>query len=44
MTAAEATNKRNGTIIIVAGCRDGHGGDGYFITTLLTSPNCRFLQ
>lgn len=30
MTAAEATNKQNGTIIIVAGCRDGHGGDGFY--------------
>ncbi|WP_407567765.1 nickel-dependent lactate racemase (plasmid) [Limosilactobacillus fermentum] len=30
MTAAEATNKQNGTIIMVAGCRDGHGGDGFY--------------
>jgi len=30
MTAAEATNKQNGTIIIVAGCHDGHGGDGFY--------------
>lgn len=30
MTAAEVTNKQNGTIIIVAGCRDGHGGDGFY--------------
>ncbi len=30
MTAAEATNKPNGTIIMVAGCRDGHGGEGFF--------------
>ncbi|MBE8117791.1 nickel-dependent lactate racemase [Limosilactobacillus fermentum] len=30
MTAAEATNNQNGTIIIVAGCRDGHGGDGFY--------------
>ena len=30
MTADEATNKQNGTIIIVAGCRDGHGGDGFY--------------
>lgn len=30
MTAAEASNKQNGTIIIVAGCRDGHGGVGFY--------------
>ncbi|WP_288531684.1 nickel-dependent lactate racemase [uncultured Secundilactobacillus sp.] len=30
MTAAEATNKENGTIIMVAGCRDGHGGEGFY--------------
>ncbi|WP_125980392.1 nickel-dependent lactate racemase [Loigolactobacillus iwatensis] len=30
MTAAEATNKENGTIIMVAGARDGHGGDGFY--------------
>ncbi|KRL96809.1 nickel-dependent lactate racemase [Liquorilactobacillus satsumensis] len=30
MTAAEATNKQNGTIIMVAGCRDGHGGEGFY--------------
>ena len=30
MTAAEATNKEGGVIIIVAGCRDGHGGDGFY--------------
>lgn len=30
MTAAEATNKIGGTIIMVAGCRDGHGGEGFF--------------
>ncbi|MFD1126505.1 nickel-dependent lactate racemase [Lentilactobacillus raoultii] len=30
MTAAEATNKLNGTIIMVAGCRDGHGGEGFY--------------
>ena len=27
MTAAEATNKDGGVIIMVAGCRDGHGGE-----------------
>ncbi|QYH52815.1 nickel-dependent lactate racemase [Liquorilactobacillus hordei] len=30
MTAAEATNKVGGTIIMVAGCRDGHGGEGFY--------------
>ncbi len=30
MTAAEATNKENGTIVMVAGCRDGHGGEGFY--------------
>lgn len=30
MTAAEATNKDSGVIIMVAGCRDGHGGEGFY--------------
>lgn len=30
MTAAEATNKKGGVIIMVAGARDGHGGKGFF--------------
>ncbi len=30
MTAAEATNKAGGTIIMVAGCADGHGGEGFY--------------
>lgn len=30
MTAAEATNKQNGVIIMVAGCADGHGGEGFY--------------
>lgn len=30
MTAAEATNKNGGVIIMVAGCRDGHGGEGFY--------------
>lgn len=30
MTAAEATNKENGVIIMVAGCTDGHGGEGFY--------------
>ncbi|WP_213992399.1 nickel-dependent lactate racemase [Sodalis sp. dw_96] len=32
MTAAEATNKQGGVIIMVAGARDGHGGTGFFNT------------
>ncbi|MCI7457743.1 nickel-dependent lactate racemase [Actinomyces urogenitalis] len=30
MTAAEATNKEGGVIIMVAGCADGHGGEGFY--------------
>ena len=30
MTAAEATNKDGGVIIMVAGCSDGHGGEGFY--------------
>ncbi|MCO5446143.1 nickel-dependent lactate racemase [Enterococcus faecalis] len=30
MTAAEATNKDGGVIIMVSGCRDGHGGEGFY--------------
>lgn len=30
MTAAEATNKIGGTIVMVAGMRDGHGGAGFY--------------
>lgn len=30
MTAAEASNKDGGVIIMVAGCRDGHGGEGFY--------------
>lgn len=30
MTAAEAVNKKNGVIIMVAGCADGHGGEGFY--------------
>ena len=30
MTAAEATNKEGGVIIMVAGCQDGHGGEGFY--------------
>lgn len=30
MTSAEAANKLGGTIIMVAGCRDRHGGEGFY--------------
>jgi nickel-dependent lactate racemase len=30
MTAAEACCKKGGTIIMVAGCSDGHGGEGFY--------------
>ena len=30
MTAAEATLEEGGVIIEVAGCRDGHGGEGFY--------------
>ncbi|WP_455539848.1 nickel-dependent lactate racemase [Terrisporobacter sp.] len=30
MTAAEATLKKGGIIIMVAGCRDGHGGQDFY--------------
>ena len=30
MTAAEATVREGGVIIMVAGCRDGHGGQAFF--------------
>ena len=30
MTAAEATLGEGGVIIAVAGCADGHGGEGFF--------------
>lgn len=30
MTAAEATNKEGGVIIMVAGTSDGHGGEGFY--------------
>lgn len=30
MTAAEASNQDHGTIIMVAGMRDGHGGEGFY--------------
>lgn len=32
MTAAEATLKERGVIVIAAECRDGHGGEGFYNT------------
>ncbi|WP_100489363.1 nickel-dependent lactate racemase [Sporolactobacillus pectinivorans] len=44
MTAAEATNKEGGTIIMVAGCRDGHGGDGFYHNLADVSDPKEFLE
>ncbi|MFT9213406.1 nickel-dependent lactate racemase [Liquorilactobacillus ghanensis] len=44
MTAAEATNRQNGTIIMVAGCRDGHGGEGFFHNIADVSDPQEFLD
>jgi len=30
MTAAEATCKENGVIIMIAACNDGHGGESFY--------------
>ncbi len=44
MTAAEATNKDGGVIIMVAGCRDGHGGEGFYENIVnVKNPN-EFLE
>lgn len=44
MTAAEATNKENGVIIMVAGCRDGHGGEGFYKNLADVESPDEFLQ
>ncbi|MFT8901121.1 nickel-dependent lactate racemase [Liquorilactobacillus nagelii] len=44
MTSAEATNKQNGTIIMAAGCRDGHGGEGFFHNIADVSDPKEFLE
>ncbi|MCL1632996.1 nickel-dependent lactate racemase [Sporolactobacillus sp. CPB3-1] len=44
MTAAEATNKEGGTIIMVAGCRDGHGGEGFYHNLADVSDPKEFLE
>lgn len=44
MTAAEATNKEGGTIIMVAGCRDGHGGEGFYHNLANVTDPKEFLE
>lgn len=44
MTAAEATNKEGGVIIMVAGCRDGHGGVGFYHNIADVNDPDEFLQ
>lgn len=44
MTAAEATNKEGGVIIMVAGARDGHGGDGFYHNIADVADPNEFLQ
>lgn len=40
MTAAEAANREGGIIIMVAGCRDGHGGEAFY-NNLISAANPR---
>lgn len=44
MTAAEATNKNGGTIIMVAACGDGHGGQGFYDNLANVSDPQEFLD
>ena len=44
MTAAEAVNKEGGTIIMVAGCADGHGGEGFYHNLADVSTPQEFLD
>lgn len=44
MTAAEATNKEGGVIIMVAGTRDGHGGEGFYHNLADYDDPNQFLQ
>lgn len=44
MTAAEATNREGGTIIMVAGCSDGHGGEGFYHNLADVSDPQEFLD
>ena len=44
MTAAEAANKDGGTIVMVAGCADGHGGEGFYHNLADVQTPQEFLQ
>ncbi|MBQ1867017.1 nickel-dependent lactate racemase [Selenomonas sp.] len=44
MTAAEAANKDGGTIVMVAGCADGHGGEGFYHNLSDVQTPQEFLQ
>lgn len=44
MTAAEATNKEGGVIIMVAGSSDGHGGEGFYHNLADVSDPKEFLE
>lgn len=44
MTAAEATNKEGGVIIMVAGCADGHGGEGFYKNLADAESPAEFLK
>ncbi|MDF2910228.1 MAG: hypothetical protein K0Q56_1109 [Sporolactobacillus laevolacticus] len=44
MTAAEATNNEGGTIIMVAGCADGHGGEGFYHNIADVDDPAKFLE
>lgn len=44
MTAAEATNKEGGVIIMVAGCADGHGGEGFYHNLADLAEPAQFLE
>lgn len=44
MTSAEATNKEHGIIIMVAGSRDGHGGEGFYHNIADCSDPKEFLE
>ncbi|WP_194785550.1 nickel-dependent lactate racemase [Actinomyces haliotis] len=44
MTAAEATNKEGGVIIMVAGCADGHGGEGFYHNIADVQAPAEFLE
>jgi nickel-dependent lactate racemase len=43
MTAAEATAKKDGIIIIAAACNDGHGGEAFY-NTFLENPTAQSIM